>query len=139
MYLGKAADTYGKIFFEGEIKEGNKIGKSNQELESSWKDLIISKLIIFVLFPGIKYYSNGFKFEGELKEYDEVGKGILFDENGKISFQGEFKGGSCWNGKGKRLIINNYSEMRLFLRYGTWMVWELFPRRVLIRPENRKR
>jgi len=35
LYLGKAADTYGKIFFEGEIKEGNKIGKSNQELESS--------------------------------------------------------------------------------------------------------
>jgi len=35
LFLGKAADSYGRLFFEGEIKEGNKIGKSNEELEPS--------------------------------------------------------------------------------------------------------
>jgi len=59
---------------------------------------------MLLIILGVRYYSNGFKFEGEFKEYDEIVNGILFDENGKISFEGEFKGNTYWNGKGKALI-----------------------------------
>lgn len=47
------------------------------------------------------YYPNGVKqFEGEYTTYNEIGKGKVFDLNGKLSFEGEFKNNQYWSGKG---------------------------------------
>ena len=39
-------------------------------------------------------------------------QGIEFDENGNKLFEGEFKDGEYWNGKGKK----NYSKFPKFMR-----------------------
>ena len=40
---------------------------------------------------GIFYYSNGEKYEGEFKNGDREGFGVLFDSNGDEAYIGEFK------------------------------------------------
>ena len=59
---------------------------------------------------GIAYNPNG---EVVLKLKEGKGKGKFYDFNSELLFEGEYKDGERWNGKGKEYMVKNHSIRQL--------------------------
>ncbi len=80
---GKEYDRYNdRLIYEGEYLNGKRNGKG-KEYDQNYYDIL--------------------RYEGEYLNGIKNGKGKMFYNNGTTSFEGEFKDGKIWNGKGYNL------------------------------------
>ena len=94
---GKEYDIFGKVIFEGEYKDGKPwTGKGYKKNE-----------IIYELKNG-KGFVKSKLYEGEYLNGEKNEKGKEYDDYGKLIFEGDYKNGKKWTGKGYKNQIVVY-------------------------------
>ena len=139
--LGKQYFSNGKLKFQGEYKKGKKWNGKGYDLDGNIIYELIDGKGLFkkyeyhphtknnfnLLFEGeylngekngkgkeYEYYNNDyfFSFEGEYKNGKKNGKGKNYYYNKKIKFDGEYKEGMEWDGKGYDLDGKEIYEIK---------------------------
>ena len=145
--LGKQFYSNGKLKFEGEYKKGKKWNGKGYDPDGNiiyeikdgkgfYKKYKLSFKTLYLLFEGElnngekngkgkEYSENYLKYEGEYLNGKRHGKGKEYYYDNRIMFEGEYKEGIRWNGKGYDPLEKEVYELKdgqgyvkLFTNYG---------------------